>query len=157
LEHVKTLANNTAGDFRRIVFRGGSGMVFDIWVVRWSLSKQSSFADNNQINAGLSIRAEDQIEDSNGPSILEMNTVQGVFAMFNYSIEAPTDVGLLNTSIIDTLVFPKPYTVPWLATVTQETITGTAELVNEVWFERRRATQKEIASLVIEAGGRTRT
>ena len=156
MELVKRLFTDAAGE-RTILLRGGTGFVYEILMVRYVVFLSAQPGDADRATIALSTRGVDQVNDATATARTVLADNPNIFATWSFLIEKPTDVGITDHNLTETIIFPKPYTVPYLAALWSESIANLVEMGLELYFERRKASQKEIADLVIEAGGRTRT
>jgi len=145
-------------DFRTILLRGGTGHVFDLYLVHHSASPQAAPPDLIDVHVlGLSTRAEDQVVDDTTAFLLaDMFTSDQIFALGSFH-QAIITSGRTEGFMGQTITFLKPYTVPYLAWMFLASTGQSILMATEVYFEQRRASQQEIADLVVEAGGRSRT
>jgi len=156
MEIVKASQNATTGDLRRRLLRVAQGVVFDIWMVHYTISSETTFTSADDLSMALSIRAQDQVDDAQNVDMAIQASDKQIF------LKVPLIAAFL-TSGADTLLgahtisLPRPLTVPYLAGLFHQQTTGSVQVGIEVYFERRVASKMEMAHLVLSAGGRART
>jgi len=145
-------------DERRILLFGGTGFAYDIWLIHYNLHLVSQWGDNNTLIVGLSTKRVDQVNDAATITPTAMARDPQVFGIWSTTAEKPTDVGISATQLGDTIAFPRAYRVPWLALLYQASISpDDSDLSAEVYFDRVKVSQEELAFLAQSAGGQTRT
>ncbi len=137
------------------VLLGGAGFVFDVHAVHYSY-EVPNHDDNDSIVLALSTN----IDDQQPGAFLTGQAVRAddpsIYFFNQMLFEKPTEVGLNLLQWDRWYPMPKPFRVPWFAFVVF--FSGvSASLGVEIFFERVRVPQKEIARLVIDVGGQART
>ncbi len=125
-------------DARVILLRPVEGLVYDIWIVHYSLLQIAQNADNDDFQFALSISDLDQRDDANVISIARMTDDPSVFFTWGAFYEKASDVGVDLQELSKTFTLVKPYTVHQLAVSWQESM-NSAQATAEVFFEQRRS------------------
>lgn len=157
LELVKSNVGLAAGAERTVLMENQGSTVYDIWMVKWTMSLTDPLATNEQVLASLSLRGVDQVEDAVAVPFPLQLADPSIFATFGYSADLITEGGI---ALIPSLIIPynpKPFTVPFLAKVTNSAVASPANVGVEVYFERRRVSASEKVSIVAQTGGRIRS
>lgn len=147
---------NTADSRTRALY-AASSLVYDLWMVRYSVSRTVNGADNDRFTVALSTREEDRVEDATVIPIDEVASDPQIFGIYHAHYEAPTDVGVSLSQVNSTVTWPKAFTVPWLSVLWDVTWGNSTEMSVEIYFERRRASAEELAHMVLRSGGRARS
>jgi len=156
VELVKGSLSGTSANIRTILFENQGRTVYDIYLVRYSLQLLSLLDVNDVIDMALSTRAEDQVEDTTNVTFAELIGDRNIFLPFFYMADFVTE-GASTIIASEVIPFTKPFSVPYLAFVGLLSVPVTANAGVEIYYERRRASIREKAQMVAEAGGRART
>jgi len=156
--HIKRGASVQASSVRSVLFRHQANTAYAIHMVRHFFLPLSVINDNENVAVALSIRFEDQVTDTGVVPTLEFATEQGIFAVGGYTVDFAGATGALGFITSDTIPFTLPYLVPYAAWLLNgEQILNFVSIGVEVFFERVRVTNLELAQLVNAAGGRIQT
>jgi len=143
----------SAGGLRTIMLRRRPLTAYDIYLIHWSFTNTNILATNDVINAALSTRLVDQVEDTTTIGFDDMVLENGIFGVFSWSGDLVTEGGAALVGN-HTIPFPKPFRVPWLA-VLFNIATGAASANTglELYFEQVKISAAEDAFLAARVGG----
>lgn len=152
--HLKSGHVATTEGLRRILLRHKTLMAYDIHVVRHMYFITGPIGDNELIVTALSQRFEDQVEDDIVVGFDEMVTEQGIFSLSAWSADFAGGSGALGLIPTDTILFAKPYRVPYASWLVNPAVAVAANIGLEVYFDIVKVSAMEQAELVAQAGGR---
>lgn len=156
LLHAKDgfLAQTT--DRRHMLLRKQLNSSYLIHLIRYVVEVTAPIADNESVAQALSIRDEDQRDDTTDVPVIDMVTVEGIFGVSNYQVDVLT-TGALGFMSTDTIMFPAPYEVIQAAWLVNPKLSNTANIGVELWFERVGISAFDQALRTKRIGGRPRT
>lgn len=147
-------AQLAAATLRRIIFRHQARTAYDIHVIRYTYIGISMQEANEVFAMALSQRFQDQVDDSGPVGFNVLNDTLGLFAPSSFVGDLLTSgaIGLIPS---DTIVFPKPFRVPYASVIFNAAVATAINAGVEIYFDRVRISNMELAQLITQAGGRT--
>lgn len=154
--HLKRGGSFQTTGLRTILLHHQGKTAYDISVIHWINAQPDMNNTDEQIMMALSQRFADQVEDEAAVSFDELVEAQGIFATFVMSSDLSTSGA---NAIVGnhTIAFPKPYRVPYCSLIVNPATAAISRGGVELFFDRVRISDIELAQLVSQAGGRSRT
>lgn len=145
-----------AGGLRTMVLRNQLLTAYDIHMIHWIVAGTDALQTNELGMLGFSTNARDQTEDTAPVGFDDFVQREGIFGVFAVYGDVLTSGGIYGIGN-HTIVFPKPYRVPYAAFIANIAFAVTTNLGGEIYFDRVRVSAQESAELAAQAGGRDRT
>ena len=157
LIHARVSAVGGSQGIRRILMRNQGDVVYDIYNIHYAYQANSPLNVDDVAMVVLSTRTDDQRNDVFTIGFDDMIVEEGLFGAVAFINDITVEGGVFAVGAHE-LVFPKPYTVPWLSAAFNLAVAVTTHIGVDVWFVRRRAAAMEKAALTARlGGGRART
>jgi len=142
---------------RTVLFQNQGSTIYDIWAIHYSYSNVNELNGNDVIMAALSLKDQDQVQDTTAIGFDSLHEDPGYFGVWAHSIDLETEGGVSLLGQSDQYFMTKPFTIPFAAWVVNPALAATARLSIEVYYERRQVTSMEKARVVGQTGGKART
>lgn len=152
LIHARVGDLGTAFQRSARLLRNQGSTVYDIYNIHYAFIGISIQSTNEAAAVVLSTRVDDQVNDVSTLGLNGMVVEEGLFGAVALLGDELVEGGTSVVAAHD-IVFPKPYTVPWLAAVFNVAVATSIAIGVDIWFVRRQATAMDKASLVARLGG----
>lgn len=153
--HLKRGTQFQATGLRTILLRHQERTAYALHVIHWTAGLPDLMNGDEQIMMSLSQRFEDQVEDAVAVGFDAQVEQQHIFGTFVLSSDLATSGGGVVVGN-HTIAFPiVPYLVPYASWILNSAVAGIGRASVELFFERVRVSNFELAQLVAAAGGRT--
>jgi len=146
----------TSSNTRAILLRDQGTFAYDIHLIHYAWLGTNVMATDEFAAMALSQRKVDQVDDQGVVALLTMVRDQGIFSAVSFNADLVT-TGAVAAIGAHSIMFPKPYRVPWLAALFNVGVAVAISIGVDVWFDRVQVSSREKAFLVSIAGGAART
>jgi len=158
VEYVKRDASGASGtSLRTVVFQNQAKTLYGLRLIHWTFWNADMAQTNEFMLSALSVRREDQVEDTTTIGQAAMFNEQGFFGLFAVTGDRIGTEGAMAVVGSHDINFPEPYDVPFLAAVFDLFWGTLTHVAVEIWYDRRKVSAAEQARAVAQSGGLVRT